>query len=209
MIRRFVNRLLSYKDRVKVGSDKYGNSYYQKQDIKEGTVMERRWVEYKGEPDSTALPVEWTSWLAGTRKGAPTPEEIAALEAHRKNVRKMAALYEQKEEERRLKAKLAQKGIKTDDLTLENMEVMMRQISGGDFQEEAEGSRKEDTSHTKYTKVRDGKESTEPSVWHPRTSRVPKEAPKTPAPVVNPSSSVSPEEPQGQGDNFRPGTWRP
>ncbi|KAL2650140.1 hypothetical protein R1flu_018268 [Riccia fluitans] len=209
MIRRFVDRLLSYKGRVKVGADKYGNSYYQKQEMKEGALVERRWVEYKGEPDSTALPVEWTSWLSGTRKGAPTPEEVAALEAHRENARKMAALYEKKEEERRMRARLTQRGVKADDLTLENMEVMMRQISGSDLNEGAESSTKEDSSHTKYTRVRDGQESSEPSVWQPRTSRSPKEVPKNPTPPANPSSSGSAEEPQGQGDNFQPGTWRP
>ncbi|BBN11317.1 NADH dehydrogenase [ubiquinone] 1 alpha subcomplex assembly factor 2 [Marchantia polymorpha subsp. ruderalis] len=208
MFRRLVSKLRSYSGRVKVGVDKYGNSYYRRPENVDGALVEKRWVEFNAEPDPTTVPVEWTSWLSGTRKEAPTKQEILDLEAHRQNVRMAAALYEKEEEIRRVKAKLSQQGLKADDLSLEDMQVMLRQISGGESRQD--GSDKftpGELSHSKYTKGRDGKESAEPSVWHPRTSRATNDA-SGKAPSVNPSDGRSSDS-HGQGDNFEPGTWRP
>ncbi|KAK2990022.1 hypothetical protein RJ640_004700 [Escallonia rubra] len=50
-------------------------------------VKEKRWVIFKGEDDPTAIPVEWICWLNGQRKIAPTPEEMAEMEARRQRVK--------------------------------------------------------------------------------------------------------------------------
>jgi hypothetical protein len=45
-------------------------------------------VEFKGsDQDPTTVPVEWICWLNGQRKKAPTPEELAELEARRERVK--------------------------------------------------------------------------------------------------------------------------
>ncbi|BAF18085.1 Os05g0538900 [Oryza sativa Japonica Group] len=51
-------------------------------------VEEKRWVEFKGsDQDQTTVQVEWICWLNGQRKKAPTPEELAELEARRERVK--------------------------------------------------------------------------------------------------------------------------
>lgn len=85
--------------------DKVGNIYYQHSRQIDGALTEKRWVEFKGDPDPTTLPVEWRSWLIGQRKLAPTSEEIMALEAHRKQVKLNAAKFEKEEEKRRFRSK--------------------------------------------------------------------------------------------------------
>ncbi|XP_020580556.1 mimitin, mitochondrial isoform X2 [Phalaenopsis equestris] len=68
----------------------------------ESTVKEKRWVLFKGEQDPTSIPVEWICWLNGQRKRAPTPEEMAELEAKRERVKQNVALLKKEEEEKRL-----------------------------------------------------------------------------------------------------------
>ncbi|KAL8098648.1 hypothetical protein AgCh_031419 [Apium graveolens] len=67
-------------------------------------VKEKRWVVFKGEHEPTSVPVEWICWLNGQRKRAPTPEEMADMEARRERVRHNVALLKKEEEERRAKA---------------------------------------------------------------------------------------------------------
>lgn len=78
--------LRSVTTRQAVGTDKAGNLYYR---IASRDGPERRWVEYKDKSsaDPTTLPVEWTSWLHGTRRDPPTAEEIIELEQKRKLVK--------------------------------------------------------------------------------------------------------------------------
>jgi NADH dehydrogenase [ubiquinone] 1 alpha subcomplex assembly factor 2 len=45
------------------------------------------------------LVVEWICWLNGQRKKAPTPEELAELEARRERVKQNIELLKKKEEE--------------------------------------------------------------------------------------------------------------
>ncbi len=40
-----------------VGSDKFGNKYY------ENKKRKKRWVIYNGEIESTKIPIEWYSWM--------------------------------------------------------------------------------------------------------------------------------------------------
>ncbi len=46
----------------KVGTDQFGNKYYEASPIK-GYKRHRRWVIYKGVPDASKVPPEWHGWL--------------------------------------------------------------------------------------------------------------------------------------------------
>ncbi|KAG2635969.1 NADH dehydrogenase [ubiquinone] 1 alpha subcomplex assembly factor 2-like [Panicum virgatum] len=103
MSKRLVSRLLGmFQSRTQVGVDKAGNRYFTRVEEVDGAMKERRWVEFKGaDQDSTTVPVEWICWLNGQRKKAPTPEELAELEARRERVRQNIELLKKKEEEER------------------------------------------------------------------------------------------------------------
>nr|GMD75103.1 mimitin, mitochondrial isoform X1 [Ipomoea batatas] len=87
-------------NRRMVGVDKAGNRYFTRTEEIDGIMKEKRWVVFKGEHEPTSVPVEWICWLNGQRKNAPTPEEMAELEARRELVRLNVARL--KEEEERL-----------------------------------------------------------------------------------------------------------
>jgi NADH:ubiquinone oxidoreductase subunit len=62
---------------VYVGSDKFGNRYYQTKDGK------RRWVLYKSTVEASCVPSEWHGWLHHTFKDPPTvsPPKVKPWEA--------------------------------------------------------------------------------------------------------------------------------
>ncbi|XP_039834912.1 uncharacterized protein LOC120695754 isoform X2 [Panicum virgatum] len=103
MSKRLVSRLLGmFQSRTQVGVDKAGNRYFTRVEEVDGAMKERRWMEFKGaDQDSTTVPVEWICWLNGQRKKAPTPEELAELEARRERVRQNIELIKKKEEDER------------------------------------------------------------------------------------------------------------
>ncbi|TXG67574.1 hypothetical protein EZV62_008849 [Acer yangbiense] len=76
-----------FSNRSFAGVDKTGNRYFSRTEEIDGLMKEKRWVMFKGEQDPTSIPVEWICWLNGQRKKAPTPEEMAALEAKREQVK--------------------------------------------------------------------------------------------------------------------------
>lgn len=72
-----LSRVLSFfakRGKQLAGSDKAGNTYYRQFKDIDGTVKERRWVEFGGSSVVELIPVEWNSWLNGRRKEPPTPE---------------------------------------------------------------------------------------------------------------------------------------
>ncbi|KAL5707578.1 hypothetical protein ACHQM5_018467 [Ranunculus cassubicifolius] len=88
------------------GVDKAGNKYFTRKeqlDDHGGIFKEKRWVTFKGEEDPTSVPVEWICWLNGQRKQAPTPQELAELEARRERVKLNVALLKKEDEERKLR----------------------------------------------------------------------------------------------------------
>ena len=58
-----------------VGTDRYGNKYYQEKKARKG-LKARRWVIYNGEPEATNVPPEWHGWLHYTM-AEPLPEQSA------------------------------------------------------------------------------------------------------------------------------------
>ncbi|CAI9088347.1 OLC1v1022653C1 [Oldenlandia corymbosa var. corymbosa] len=91
-----------FSNRTMVGMDKAGNRYFAVTEELDGVMKEKRWVMFKDkEQEPTSIPVEWICWLNGQRKKAPTPEEMAELEARRERVRLNVALLKKEEEERK------------------------------------------------------------------------------------------------------------
>ncbi|KQJ90870.1 NADH dehydrogenase [ubiquinone] 1 alpha subcomplex assembly factor 2 [Brachypodium distachyon] len=102
MSKRLMARMLEmFRSRTQIGVDKAGNHYYSRVEEVDGAMKEKRWVEFKGDRDPTTVPVEWICWLNGQRKKAPTPEELAELEARRERVKQNVELLKKKEEEER------------------------------------------------------------------------------------------------------------
>jgi NADH:ubiquinone oxidoreductase subunit len=54
----------------KVGTDRFGNAYYESRKDFLGYGRKRRWVLYAGEAEATSVPPEWHAWLHHT---SPVP----------------------------------------------------------------------------------------------------------------------------------------
>ncbi|KAI0498784.1 hypothetical protein KFK09_019677 [Dendrobium nobile] len=102
MSRLFAKLLGFFSSRTLVGVDKAGNRYFTRKEEVDGIMKEKRRVLFKGEEDPTSIPVEWICWLNGQRKSAPTPEEMAELEAKRERIRQNIALLKKEEEEKKV-----------------------------------------------------------------------------------------------------------
>lgn len=177
-----------FSSRTLVGMDKTGNRYFARTEEFDGIMKEKRWVVFKGEQDPTSVPVEWICWLNGQRKRAPTPEELAELEARRERVRHSVAMLKKEEEERKPK---------------EGKTVSMGKAAGPDLKsfirqfpiDSEEGNRIEGAPDSMPT---DGKSDT--GFKESDTEK------KIPHSIKKqPESS----EPSGSGQSFKPGTWQP
>ncbi|KAH6822040.1 NADH:ubiquinone oxidoreductase [Perilla frutescens var. hirtella] len=98
-----------FSNRTFVGMDKTGNRYFTRTEEIDGIMKEKRWVLFKGDQNSTSIPVEWICWLNGQRKKFPTSEEMALLEARRERVKLNVALLKKEEEERKAREGKASK----------------------------------------------------------------------------------------------------
>ncbi|KAG8365088.1 hypothetical protein BUALT_Bualt18G0067800 [Buddleja alternifolia] len=174
-----------FRSRTFVGMDKTGNRYFAKTEPHDGIMKEKRWVIFKGEHDPTSIPVEWICWLNGQRKRAPTPEEMAQLEARRERVKLNVALLKKEEEERKAKEG---KGVSIGKAATPDLKSFIKQ-----FPADSEDNKIEEASDSKdVTSDKGSKESQE-------QKNVPEYIKK------QPESS----EPTGSGESFRPGTWQP
>jgi NADH:ubiquinone oxidoreductase subunit len=63
---------------VKVGSDNYGNTYYEARDDRDSydKGRKRRWVIYSGYADASKVPPEWHGWLHYTFDDLPSEETL-------------------------------------------------------------------------------------------------------------------------------------
>ncbi|KAK6132879.1 hypothetical protein DH2020_033359 [Rehmannia glutinosa] len=204
-----------FSSRAFMGMDKTGNRYFARTEQVDGAMKEKRWVVFKGEQDPTSIPgpllchygygvrpivissfrnqidsfviVEWICWLNGQRKKAPTPEEMAELEARRERVKLNVALLKKEEEERKAKGgKVTTTSIGKaagPDLT-----SFIQQ-----FPTDSEGNKIEEASDSKNV----------PSDKGSKESQEPKEVPEY---IRKQAEST---EPSGSGESFRPGTWQP
>ncbi|KAI3466253.1 hypothetical protein Pfo_022916 [Paulownia fortunei] len=174
-----------FSSRTLVGMDKTGNRYFARTEQIDGIMKEKRWVVFKGEQDPTSVPVEWICWLNGQRKKAPTPEEMAELEARRERVKLNVALLKKEEEERKAKGG---KATSIGKAAGPDLKSFIQQ-----FPTDSEGNKIDEASDSKdVTSDKGSKESQE-------RKEVPEYIRKLP------ESS----EPTGSGESFRPGTWQP
>lgn len=163
--------------------DKAGNRYFARNEVLDGVTKEKRWVKFKEEEkDPTSIPVEWICWLNGQRKKAPTPEEMAELEARREFVRQNVERLKKEEEQRRAVQgsvhKIAGK-IGGPDL-----QTFLRQVPKSEGEAEGTSEAAEDMSKAEGT-----------------------EKEETPPPQEPPEPRTT--EPVGSGSSFKPGTWQP
>ncbi|KAM7498887.1 hypothetical protein LguiA_023301 [Lonicera macranthoides] len=174
-----------FTNRTFAGMDKAGNRYFARKQEVDGVMKEKRWVKFKSEDDPTSIPVEWICWLNGQRKRAPTPEEMAEMEARRECVRLNVALLKKEEEERRAKEGSCRKVTSTGKVGGPDLKSFIQQFpdSKGDKIEAASDATGE---------MRSSKE----------TGREEKATVKA---EQEPESS----EPTGSGQSYRPGTWQP
>ncbi|KAL9444492.1 hypothetical protein AB3S75_017643 [Citrus x aurantiifolia] len=169
-----------FSSRTQVGVDKAGNRYFTRTEELDGRMKEKRWVVFKGEQDPTSVPVEWICWLNGQRKIAPTPEEVAELEAKRERVKLNVALLKKEEKEKRAKEGSIPKRTSSSIVGGPDLKSFLRQFpsgSEGDKRQEPTGAK--DGERTKETETEEAK----------------------PVPEYS--------EPTGSGKSFRPGTWQP
>ncbi len=54
-----------------VGTDEFGNRYYESRDTVSYDGRKRRWVIYDGYAEATKVPPEWQGWLRYTYDGTP------------------------------------------------------------------------------------------------------------------------------------------
>ncbi|KAL3821050.1 hypothetical protein ACJIZ3_006955 [Penstemon smallii] len=168
-----------------VGMDKTGNRYFARTEPVDGIMKEKRWVQFKGEQDPTSVPVEWICWLNGQRKRAPTPEEMAELEARRERVKLNVALLKKEEEERKAKegkSKSIGKAVGPD------LKSFIEHLSA-----DSEGNKIEEAPASKDIKSDTGSKDSEEQKQVPEYVRKESES----------------SEPTGSGQSFRPGTWQP
>lgn len=176
-------RILGYfGNRNLVGMDKAGNRYFARHEVIDGVMKEKRWVKFKGEEDPTSIPVEWICWLNGQRQKAPTPEEMAELEARREFVRQNVERLKKEEEQRRaIQGSVRKIAGKVGGPDLQSF---LRQVPRSEGEPEGGSEAVDDMSKAEET------EKAEPSQ--------PQEPPE-------PGTT----EPSGSGPTFRPGMWQP
>jgi NADH:ubiquinone oxidoreductase subunit len=62
---------------VRVGSDDFGNTYYEAKDTSDSyDGRKRRWVIYQGYAEASKVPAEWHGWLHHTFDEPPTREPL-------------------------------------------------------------------------------------------------------------------------------------
>ncbi|CAF2072165.1 unnamed protein product [Brassica oleracea var. botrytis] len=172
-----------FRSKSFIGADMTGNKYFSRMEQIDGLgeyLKEKRWVVFRREEDPTSIPVEWICWLNGQRKRAPTPEEMAELDARRERVRLNVALLKKEEEEKKAKEGTGRKITSIGKAEGPELTSFVRHFpadSKGDKAEEA--SKEADQSRVKE-----------------HESEIVTAEPKT-------------TEPSGSGSSFRPGTWQP
>ncbi|CAG5118280.1 unnamed protein product [Candidula unifasciata] len=96
----FKNSLFIMKQKdTYVGSDQYGNKYFERVEDKGHGMRASRYIEEPKNVETHYLPevpVEWNAWLRGLRKEPPTPEEIEANHKQMLKTKLRAAELEKK-----------------------------------------------------------------------------------------------------------------
>jgi NADH:ubiquinone oxidoreductase subunit len=141
-----------------VGTDTYGNKYYQWTERTPGSVApggaaaagvrERRRVVVAGGEhlyDPNRLPPEWRAWLQRTRDDPPTAEEAARAEERARVMKARVRAVEERERQRRLAKELGggvQAGPASGD---GGMARLLQDMQRGDRAEEEEERQQQGT----------------------------------------------------------------
>ncbi|KAF8079766.1 hypothetical protein N665_1002s0016 [Sinapis alba] len=173
-----------FKSKSFIGADKTGNKYFSRMEEIDGLVKEKRWVIFRREEDPTSVPVEWICWLNGQRKRAPTPEEMAELEARRERVKLNVARLKKEEEERKAREGTGRK-----------ITSIGGKVEGPDL-----------TSFVRHFPADSEGDKTEDANEQADQSRVKEHEPEI---VTAEPPEPKTTEPSGSGSSFRPGTWQP
>ena len=59
-----------------IGTDEFGNRYFESRDTSSYDGRRRRWVLYKGSADASKVPPDWHGWLHHTFAEPPTVEPL-------------------------------------------------------------------------------------------------------------------------------------
>lgn len=78
-------RLFTWLNGEAVGTDRYGNRYFQDRKDRPGR-RRRRWVMYAGTPDASKVPPEWHAWLHYTTNAPLTPVDRPWVRPHQANL---------------------------------------------------------------------------------------------------------------------------
>lgn len=90
----FLQRLTSSLKGRQIGTDRFGNVYFESRRSFMGYGRKRRWVVYNGTAEATKVPPEWHAWLHHTSE-VPLPEEkrYPWQQEHRQNLTGTAQSY--------------------------------------------------------------------------------------------------------------------
>lgn len=174
--------------RTFVGADKAGNRYFTRNEQMDGISKEKRWVIFKGEEDPTTVPVEWICWLNGQRKKAPTPEEMAELEAKRERIKLNVALLKKEEEERKAQEGNTRQKISTGKVGGPDLKSFIQQYPTSSLEgnKNKDGASAVEAANEKYRTSEEDNQTSDIAKQHPESA-----------------------EPTGSGQSFKPGTWQP
>ncbi|XP_033128025.1 uncharacterized protein LOC103866739 isoform X2 [Brassica rapa] len=170
------------------------------------TVKEKRWVVFRREEDPTSIPVEWICWLNGQRKRAPTPEEMAELDARRERVKLNVARMCFQIHNTLSTSYLSLCISKSRNFFLKKEEEEKKAREGeSSHKSKAEGP--ELTSFVRHFPADSKGDKTDEASKEADQSRV-KEHDEPEIVTAEPPEPKT-TEPSGSGSSFRPGTWQP
>jgi NADH:ubiquinone oxidoreductase subunit len=72
-----INMFTATSGGKQVGTDSFGNKYYETPKTRPGYKRKRRWVMYKGAPEASMVPPEWHGWLHHQSDVAPDESELS------------------------------------------------------------------------------------------------------------------------------------
>lgn len=79
-----VTRVMTWLQGERVGTDSFGNVYYQERKKPEGR-RRRRWVVYKQEDEASRVPPGWHAWLHQTTDTVPDDSNAKAPAWHKEH----------------------------------------------------------------------------------------------------------------------------
>lgn len=89
----FLLRFTSRRTGRVVGTDQFGNTYFEAKKIRAGEGRPRRWVIYARDVEATMVPPEWHGWLHHAHDRLPEGKARPWQKPHRPNLTGTAHSY--------------------------------------------------------------------------------------------------------------------